>query len=180
MAPETNWFNKCCELQNRLGQLQAELAEAKKKPEPYCSICGSILKDGPKKKPEPMEFDEIRFVHPVKNSPLLEVVYLSRTMTPEQCIRNLCNRINSLTAENAKQKEVIDYAAAQDKQSTKGILELEAELKAKTAALEKLAKLGNEPYLGNSEGNVIAQQALKGESKDKTVELTIKPMKNQY
>ena len=28
-------------------------------------------------------------------------------------------------------------------------------------ALEKLARLGNEPHLGNSEGNVIAQQALK-------------------
>jgi len=38
---------------------------------------------------------------------------------------------------------------------------LKAELKAKDAALEKLARLGNEPYLGNSEGNIIAQQALK-------------------
>ncbi len=28
-------------------------------------------------------------------------------------------------------------------------------------ALEKLAKLGNEPFFGNSEGNRIAQQALK-------------------
>ena len=41
------------------------------------------------------------------------------------------------------------------------ITELKAELKAKDAALEKLARLGNEPYLGNSEGNIIAQQALK-------------------
>ncbi len=28
-------------------------------------------------------------------------------------------------------------------------------------ALEKLSKLGSEPFLGNSEGNVIAQEALK-------------------
>ena len=35
-----------------------------------------------------------------------------------------------------------------------------------TAALDKLARLGNEPYFGNSDGNVIAQQALKVEDKD--------------
>jgi len=29
-------------------------------------------------------------------------------------------------------------------------------------ALEKLARLGNEPHLGNSDGNIIAQKALKG------------------
>ena len=43
------------------------------------------------------------------------------------------------------------------------ITKLRAEIEAKDAALEKLARLGNEPYLGNSEGNIIAQQALKGE-----------------
>ena len=41
------------------------------------------------------------------------------------------------------------------------ITKLRAEIEAKDAALEKLARLGNEPYLGNSEGNIIAQQALK-------------------
>jgi len=30
-------------------------------------------------------------------------------------------------------------------------------------ALERLSRLGNEPHLGNSIGNQIAQQALKGE-----------------
>lgn len=30
-------------------------------------------------------------------------------------------------------------------------------------ALDRLARLGNEPMLGNSDGNKIAQQALKGD-----------------
>ena len=34
-------------------------------------------------------------------------------------------------------------------------------LGASSDLLPKLARLGNEPYLGNSEGNIIAQQALK-------------------
>ena len=39
---------------------------------------------------------------------------------------------------------------------------LEAENKRLRDALEKLSRLGNEPHLGNSEGNKIAQAALKG------------------
>ena len=34
-------------------------------------------------------------------------------------------------------------------------------LKEMADALEKLSRLGNEPYLGNSVGNLIAQEALK-------------------
>ena len=34
-------------------------------------------------------------------------------------------------------------------------------LKEMAEALEKLSRLGNEPYLGNSIGNLIAQEALK-------------------
>ena len=36
-----------------------------------------------------------------------------------------------------------------------------AKNKAKDEALDKLARLGNEPFLGNSDGNIIAQEALK-------------------
>jgi len=38
--------------------------------------------------------------------------------------------------------------------------ELEAENEALREALDKLARLGNEPHYGNSHGNVIAQKAL--------------------
>lgn len=38
--------------------------------------------------------------------------------------------------------------------------QLQAERNKYKIALEKLAKLGNEPHLGNSIGNKIAQQAL--------------------
>ena len=38
---------------------------------------------------------------------------------------------------------------------------LEAENQRLREALEKLARLGNEPMLGNSVGNIIAQEALK-------------------
>jgi hypothetical protein len=38
--------------------------------------------------------------------------------------------------------------------------EMEAKLDRYREALEKLARLGNEPRLGNSEGNCIAQKAL--------------------
>jgi len=43
------------------------------------------------------------------------------------------------------------------------ITRLKDQLKAKNDALDKLARLGNEPFLGNSDGNIIAQKALKGE-----------------
>lgn len=39
------------------------------------------------------------------------------------------------------------------------------ELKAVKEALEKLARLGNEPHLGNSDGNRIAQVALESLNK---------------
>lgn len=41
------------------------------------------------------------------------------------------------------------------------IEQLQAENERFRKTLEKLARLGNEPHLGNSDGNVIAQQALK-------------------
>ena len=40
------------------------------------------------------------------------------------------------------------------------IAALEADQEKAQAALEKLSRLGNEPHLGNSDGNVIAQKAL--------------------
>ena len=39
-------------------------------------------------------------------------------------------------------------------------IKAEATITVLSMALEKLARLGNEPHLGNSVGNVIAQQAL--------------------
>jgi len=43
------------------------------------------------------------------------------------------------------------------------ISQLRAENKKYKIALDKLSRLGNEPELGNSDGNIIAQQALKDE-----------------
>lgn len=45
--------------------------------------------------------------------------------------------------------------------SCKTVEELQAKLDVATAALDKLSKLGNEPYAGNSKGNCIAQDALR-------------------
>lgn len=41
------------------------------------------------------------------------------------------------------------------------IAKLQAVVDVATTALEKLSRLGNEPHLGNSDGNVIAHIALK-------------------
>ena len=41
------------------------------------------------------------------------------------------------------------------------IKQLKTEIEKYEIALNKLARLGNEPELGNSDGNIIAQQALK-------------------
>jgi hypothetical protein len=43
----------------------------------------------------------------------------------------------------------------------KATAELRAEVERLRAVLKKLARLGNEPYYGNSEGNMIARNALK-------------------
>ena len=48
-----------------------------------------------------------------------------------------------------------------DKRLQDQITALRTDNERKKGALEKLARLGNDPYLGNSKGNVIAQQALK-------------------
>jgi hypothetical protein len=50
------------------------------------------------------------------------------------------------------------FSRDQVEQATAG---LRAEVERLRAALEKLARLGNEPYYGNSEGNMIARAALK-------------------
>ena len=55
------------------------------------------------------------------------------------------------------QQQVQDLLAKQIDNS----LKLAAENKRLREALEKLARLGNEPMLGNSVGNIIAQEALK-------------------
>ena len=39
----------------------------------------------------------------------------------------------------------------------------DAELERLTAVLDRLARLGNEPHFGNSDGNMIARAALKGD-----------------
>jgi hypothetical protein len=46
-------------------------------------------------------------------------------------------------------------------QAVEVIKQLEAQNTKFRAALETLAKLGNEPHYGNSDGNCIAQEALK-------------------
>lgn len=53
---------------------------------------------------------------------------------------------------------VVTYGTLRDSHE-----ELRTRLAAMEAALDRLARLGNEPMLGNSVGNVIAQQALSGE-----------------
>lgn len=50
--------------------------------------------------------------------------------------------------------------AAPTVESEQRIAELEAKLKVAREALDKLARLGNEPRLGNSVGNEIAKEAL--------------------
>ena len=55
--------------------------------------------------------------------------------------------------EKIKSNRAVDLLAENKK--------LEEDNKRLRKALEKLSKLGNEPYLGNSIGNKIAQQALK-------------------
>ena len=55
-----------------------------------------------------------------------------------QGIFGLEDTIARLTAENAKQKELIEYVVSQDKQFTKGTLALEAEIKAKDELLKEL------------------------------------------
>jgi len=74
------WNAMVTKLRAEIDKLKAELTEARKKP-------------------DPIEYAKIQFVHPIKDSALLEVVYFSRIMTPEQCICQLCNRIDRLTAE---------------------------------------------------------------------------------
>jgi len=46
-------------------------------------------------------------------------------------------------------------------QQEREMMVLEAEVERLRAALEKLARLGNEPHYGNSDGNMIARNALK-------------------
>ena len=64
-----------------------------------------------------------------------------------------CEDYENLQAENKRLKE----------EGLKGNIPLVIldQIKKFRTALEKLAKLGNEPFFGNSEGNRIAQQALK-------------------
>ena len=74
-----------------------------------------------------------------------------------QIIIGLDAEIERLTAQ-LKATEANEQVLAD---ANKPLLERIAELE---AALDKLARLGNEPHYGNSDGNVIAQKALaKGE-----------------
>ena len=53
-----------------------------------------------------------------------------------------------------------------EKNHLQGIAMLEARIAELEAALDKLARLGNGPDYGNSDGNVIAQKALAKAGKD--------------
>ena len=77
-----------------------------------------------------------------------------------------CAAVVELQAENERLKsQVIDPYGMVVKCKVE-ITRLQAKLEAYDKALEKLARLGSEPFLGNSIGNVIAQRALKGDSDD--------------
>ena len=66
-----------------------------------------------------------------------------------------------MTTEELKQryKEIVFYGSGKAL-STSESLNLLSQLIISRDTLEKLAKLGNEPYQGNSDGNVIAQRAI--------------------
>jgi len=65
----------------------------------------------------------------------------------------LFQRIDRLTAENRRYEKYIDIQANE-------ILEHEQTIATLKGVLDRLARLGNEPHYGNSDGNVIAQKAL--------------------
>jgi hypothetical protein len=76
------------------------------------------------------------------------------------------DRINELEAENIALLNMLPELeeAKEDIYSfEKQVAALEARVKELEGALDKLARLGNEPYFGNSIGNQIAQAALKKE-----------------
>lgn len=63
-------------------------------------------------------------------------------------------------APNDAQHERIKKVYAEIVALTQRVKQLETANAKYKGALEKLARLGNEPYLGNSVGNMIAQDAL--------------------
>ena len=72
------------------------------------------------------------------------------------------DKIKELTAErDADRRREYGYSQQTVDALTAERGKLEAENQRLREALEKLARLGNEPMLGNSVGNIIAQEALK-------------------
>ena len=110
------------------------LYEIESEPEPYCSICGNILKDGPKKKPEPGEFTEKgrAFISQVLNNWGL--------ISVREWVREACDIIDRMTAENKTFREKDGWKDIVHNQTNK-IIKLKAELKAKDWRIEFLEEL---------------------------------------
>ena len=109
----------------------------------------------------------------------------------ESCCRQVAElrtEIERRTAENRRYEKYIDIQANEILEHEQTIATLTAELEhhkgkaevwedaaraaqarveALEGALDKLARLGNEPHYGNSDGNVIAQKALAATEQEK-------------
>lgn len=76
------------------------------------------------------------------------------------CNDGLKAQLNTLDEELARKHNLLnDYKLAKDKLQEENA-KLTAQVAGLREALEKLARLGNEPHYGNSTGNEIAKQAL--------------------
>ena len=76
-------------------------------------------------------------------------------------IQGLRNELDRLTEGIKTIRKYLDETRENRDELINENEELHKALKAKDEALDKLARLGAEPFFGNSEGNIIAQQALK-------------------
>jgi len=124
------------------------------------------LKAGQKVEPEPTEFTkDVREQVAVDECNQKSSVSWLRLKLIQSC-----DEIDRLTAENAKQKELIEYWTVQDKQATKGILALEDELKTKTGAVKEAlsiskiqwAEVQNHPASRFARDVEYFEKALKG------------------
>jgi uncharacterized coiled-coil protein SlyX len=93
--------------------------------------------------------------------------FRQQTGNPESYVSESAIKVIATLLQRIDELEVT-FASAEGYISTleDRVKELEAENSRYKEALTKLSKLGNEPHLGNSIGNTIAQEALSKEVKD--------------